>query len=231
MAAGGCHDRSMNPVVTWMEPPAAPVLDPAAVHVWRARTDRRAGVGEHLLDAAERARLAGITAPTQRQRFVAARCFVRQTLARYLGEAPEALRFDALPGGKPILAGADRGLCFNLSHTGNLALLAVAGFAVGVDVEALRPVPRCLAIARRVLPAADVAELEGLSGAMRERRFLELWTRFEARQKALGAGVFGQSADEATVSSRMSVPEDGHVGALAWMGAAEVPAIAYFGDA
>jgi hypothetical protein len=112
------------------------------------------------------------------------------------------------PGGKPRLdlppppaplpqaGGESTTLHFNLTHTGDLALLAVARREVGIDVEQHRLVRNAVAIARRMWPPTWAAELEALGEPARSTRFLELWTRFEAQQKACGHGMFGQRSGD-----------------------------------
>ena len=74
---------------------------------------------------------------------------------------------------------------FNLSHSGDVTLVAVARDSeVGVDVERIRPVIEMRAIARRWLGRDDMAD---------EREFLRAWTRHEAMLKALGVGLSGKA--------------------------------------
>ncbi|MEV0121287.1 4'-phosphopantetheinyl transferase superfamily protein [Streptomyces sp. NPDC050703] len=108
----------------------------------------------------------------------------RHVLGRRLGTAPGALRFSRGPWGKPEVAGAP-GLRHSLTHSGDLALLAVtaSGRAVGVDVETLRPDGDALRLARRFFPAA---ERDLVTGGAAGRVFTRLWTRKEACVKAAG---------------------------------------------
>ena len=104
-----------------------------------------------------------------------------EILARYLGRVPG--RFEKGPHGKPRLAGENGWLRFNLSHSGDVTLIAVArDVEVGVDVERIRPVIEMHAIARRWLGRDDIAD---------EREFFRAWTRHEAMVKALGVGLSG----------------------------------------
>ena len=45
----------------------------------------------------------------------------------------------------------------------------------------------------------DIAQLTALHGAARLERFFVLWTLFEARQKALGHGIFAPPAESASL--------------------------------
>lgn len=67
-----------------------------------------------------------------------ARWALREILGRYLGLPANELRFERSRHGKPRLASPEAELEFNLSHSGSLALVAVAGREVGVDVERIR---------------------------------------------------------------------------------------------
>ena len=72
---------------------------------------------------------------------------------------------------------------FNLSHSGDVTLIAVARDSeVGVDVERIRPVIEMHSIARRWLGRDDIAG---------EQEFFRAWTRHEAMVKALGVGLSG----------------------------------------
>jgi len=77
--------------------------------------------------------------------WASSRGFLRELLGRYLEHDPRELRFVLGAHGKPALlspggTGAVEDLRFNLSHSGDLALVAVsAGQEVGVDIERARP--------------------------------------------------------------------------------------------
>lgn len=122
-------------------------------------------------------------------------------LGRYLGLPAEALDFGVHPGGKPFLRHPRQTLEFNQSHSRGAALVAVAaGLAVGIDIEARRTVRDPLRLARRVMTGAEAALLAALRPDERAHRFLDLWTRMEARQKAVGRGIFREPVDPSEVS-------------------------------
>ncbi len=82
--------------------------------------------------------------------------------------------------GKPY---AENAPCFNLSHGGDYAVLAVGECTVGVDIE---PDNRenCR-VARRVMTPEELRWMEELPS----RRFPLLWTMKEAMSKAVGRGI------------------------------------------
>lgn len=163
------------------------------VEVWRIPLRPSAAGLERLvatLAPDERARAARLRGDHLATRFVAGRGAMRVILGGYLGRPAQALRFSVGEHGKPAVD--DPGpLRFNLSNSGDLALLAVArGCEVGVDLEAVRPVPDALAIARRMFSPAEQAALAACGEAGREAAFLRCWTRKEAFIKAQGGGVW-----------------------------------------
>ncbi|MFT4192632.1 MAG: 4'-phosphopantetheinyl transferase superfamily protein, partial [Comamonas sp.] len=113
----------------------------------------------------------------------------RLLLAGALSLPPGAARtvpLAALPGGKPVLAGAAAGrLHFSLSHSGGWAAIALADRPVGVDVEALAA-PDAALLAACATPAERqaIAQSDDPSAA-----FTALWTTREALLKAHGAGL------------------------------------------
>lgn len=177
----------------WVTPPPAPRPPaPGEVHVWRiplrppapAVAALRATLAPEERERADRFRMDHLTT-----RFVAGRGALRDILGRYLGTAPAALRFTAGPYGKPALDPPR--LPFNLSNSGDLALLAVAGAGdIGVDLEETRPVPEAVQIAERMFSAAEQRALIALPQEEREAAFLRIWTRKEAFIKAQGGGVW-----------------------------------------
>ncbi|WP_433856836.1 4'-phosphopantetheinyl transferase family protein [Streptomyces kronopolitis] len=124
--------------------------------------------------------------PDDRRRFVIAHGATRSLLGGCLGLPPERLCFTHGRWGKPALAGQPR-LCFNLSHSGELALLAVAARRpVGIDVERVRPADRSRS-AGRWFPTAEAEFVRTAAGPLQSAaRYARLWTRKEAWVKAAG---------------------------------------------
>jgi 4'-phosphopantetheinyl transferase len=81
-----------------------------------------------------------------------------------------------------------------------LALIAVArGRAVGVDIEAVRPLPELDLMIAEVCTQRERAALRALPDAERLVAFFEIWTRKEAVLKARGDGL-GASLDRVEVA-------------------------------
>ena len=128
-------------------------------------------------------------AQPERRRFVLSRIVLRHILARYHGTAPDAVPLAREAGGRPYVEGSDQ-LFFSLSHSGEIAVIAIATSPVGVDVERIRSIERAPAIARRVLHHDTVDILHALPAPLFDAAFLDAWTQREAHVKAVGGGLF-----------------------------------------
>jgi phosphopantetheinyl transferase len=144
-----------------------------ALHVWRARLDADEWPSAENLPRAERERAAAMRSADARRRWVAARWALRETLGRYLERDPAAIELRFGERGKPMLAESAGSLRFNLSHSGELALIAIGGEReVGIDVQLIGKRP------------AD---------------FYADWARHEAIAKCHGTGLWAPLPD-ATVA-------------------------------
>ena len=140
---------------------------------------------------AERVRQARFHFEADRRRHLVARALVRSVLSRYGATAPQDWLFSADANGRPRIANPPPGLAldFNLSHAGELAVLAVAADrAVGVDVESMARETDTDRLERYFAPA-ERAALAALPAAGRRQRFFELWTLKESYLKARGEGL------------------------------------------
>jgi 4'-phosphopantetheinyl transferase len=186
------------------------------VHIWRAALDDPGRPGPAGLPSAERERAARFLRERDARRWVASRWALRQVLGEYLGIPPTAVELEVEETGKPRLRGA-AGLEFSLSHSEDLALVAVAGRPVGVDIEAIRPGRDLQAIAERVLPGADVQDLRAAAEPEQAAVFYRAWTRYEARLKCCGAGIGGPGPTTPIAVKNLDVAP-GHAAAVAVAG-------------
>jgi 4'-phosphopantetheinyl transferase len=123
-----------------------------------------------------------------RENFSRARIALRLVLSRYLGLCADRIEFSYTKTGKPEIASS--GIFFNMSHSGNSALIAVALCPVGIDIELARDSKfEEEGIVKMVCHETERAELDMLSPVERRRLFYQLWTRKEAYYKAIGVGL------------------------------------------
>ena len=132
-----------------------------------------------------------------RRRFCLARGAMRMILGSYLELHPASLKFRYGSLGKPEIQTPAADLQFNLSHSGDLALLAVTCESpAGIDLEPVRARSNARGIAEKVF-SGDVREyLSKLEETEFETAFLQQWTLIEARVKVEGKGVFSQPGED-----------------------------------
>jgi 4'-phosphopantetheinyl transferase len=193
------------------------------VHVWYVDLALAADAVGRLavwLSEDERARASRFKFERDARRFLVARGALRALLGGYLGLAPHEVAFTYQPHGKPALDGVHAALGFNLSHSGEVAVIA-AGWdrAVGVDVELRRQLPDLAALAARSFAPRERTVLDALPETERPAAFFRCWTRKEAFIKATGQGL-AQPLDAFVVSLAPDEPArfldiDGDPGALA----------------
>ena len=151
-------------------------VDPSRMQAMRATFSQR-----------EEERFRSFATDALRFRWGAARGTLREVLGRALGCAPAGVEFRYGPHGKPRLAGTD--LRFNISHSGALAVIALARVEVGVDAELPRA-RRSDAIARRFYAPGEIERLFAEEDAVRRADgFFRLWTCKEAFLKVTGEGL------------------------------------------
>ncbi|HKW17009.1 MAG TPA: 4'-phosphopantetheinyl transferase superfamily protein [Terriglobales bacterium] len=178
----------------WNTPPSPIQLAPSEIHLWRvdlASSPTGNSPKEGLLSDDEIARAKKFHFGRDREAFVRARGALRCILARYVPYPPDKIRFFYQPNGKPELATAQNniGLNFNLSHSGDLAIIGVTlGRRIGVDVERYRNL-EFLEIARRYFSLSESRQLTALPPNELKENFFACWTRKEAFLKALGEGI------------------------------------------
>ena len=168
-----------------------PELHENAVHVWVAPIPAMpAPELWEVLSQDERDRASRFKFEEYRSRYVRARAVLRQILGSYLETAPAELQFIYPEDGKPSLKqGAAKRLKFNLSHSGDLALIGISNFEVGVDIEFIRPLAEQWQIAQLFFTQSEAEELEKYPEEVRSEAFYRCWTRKEALLKGWGCGI------------------------------------------
>ncbi|MFJ8860105.1 4'-phosphopantetheinyl transferase family protein [Streptomyces sp. NPDC102451] len=144
--------------------------------------------------------------------------------AMEFGVAPRALRVRHDGMRRPLLDGLGPGARISISHGRGLAAVAVTGLGpVGVDIEAVRPLP-ALRLARRWFVPEEAAWLRTLPERHRPAAYFWLWTHKEAMGKALGTGLArGGLLRPVPLPDRWPPPARTR---LRWDGTPSVPALA-----
>lgn len=126
-----------------------------------------------------------------RNRFIASHGFVRSVLSNYLNIPPNEIEYLKGEQGKPYLADSHQSnLQFNLSHTQDVAILAITKtVAVGIDVEHNDRKTDWQGICKRFFTEPEQKALFSLPDEQQGNAFFDLWTRKEAYMKVLGTGL------------------------------------------
>jgi len=168
-----------------------PILRSREVHLWWWNLSSVWGHPDprEVLSEAELARAARLRPYDIQRRWVVGRIWLRTVLARYLGCNPAALVFRYGAGGKPHLDGPFSGLGFNLSHSGDHALLAVAETSLGIDIEEIGSEPPPADLLEEVFGIREVRVFHAAREDRRASLFARGWTRKEALLKVFGEGL------------------------------------------
>jgi 4'-phosphopantetheinyl transferase len=174
--------------------------DPSALEVWRIdlRADAELPPGmpalsalRTLLDEGELKRADRYLVEAPARQFIRTRAALRRLLALRLGEDPRVLQFEVGKHGKPRLQ--DGRLAFNVSHSGDYALIVVGppqwGEDLGVDLEWMKPTRRLLGLAQRFFAPPEAKAFARVDASAREELFYRLWTLKEAYLKSCGTGL------------------------------------------
>ena len=188
------------PGTAWPQAPSPPAFPTGRVDIWRVCLDEPAKAFSEtsILSSDEIARASRFHFEKDRIHFTRCRSALRTLLAGYLAIPAAEIRFEYLSSGKPQLAAEQnpRALQFNVSHSANMALIAVGSeHRVGVDIEKIRSDVDTALLAERFFSLRERAGLQALPDHLRVPGFFACWTRKEAFLKATGNGLSFPLAD------------------------------------
>lgn len=194
--------------------------DIAVIHVDLIPHQEREAEAFAQLDGNERSRWQRFQSPAAQRRYGLCRAALRAALCRQIGCPNESLAFKAAEHGKPfaLVDGLPASISFNVSHSGNHGLIAVAPRGrLGVDVEERAPRRNLENLIEGVFSPRERAELESLDGCQQLHMFFRFWTIKEALVKAHGKGLSMEVAE-------LEIPEDMRRGAARSIGRfAQIP--------
>ncbi len=197
----------------WTDANTAEFISETEIHVWKITLFDPGPDEVNILSENEIKRSDGFKNKMARTTYLCSRLVMRMLFSSYLKQPAVELKFNTTPQGKPFLDGGSTNLKFNLSHSGNLVLLAVSpSIELGIDLEKHRTLPDWEKIAHKVFDANWIQQLKQHQHP--EKAFISRWTEFEARQKLQGAGIFGQRTGSAKPVSTTRLKIDGHAASL-----------------
>jgi len=174
-------------------PGPVPELKKGAIHVWQISTALEPGfTGElrKIMSPEECERAGRFFFERDRRAFSVCRGLLRILLGLYTQEPASGIEFTFGPQGKPALKTPTSDVRFNVSHSGELAMLAFAlGRDIGLDVEIKRSDVDFADLARSSFSPAERFAVTALPAHEQARLFYEYWTCKEACIKADGRGM------------------------------------------
>lgn len=215
------------------------------IHLWiiDCRRDLASLRQERALLSQEEIRLMQSFRHTRDQsRFAARHAGLRSILSRYLDLAADQVAYSRGAQGKLYLPAPSppHNLSFNLSHSAELALVAVCrNREIGVDIEKVDPGFDVEAFAHYVCSDTEKAALQRIPSDQ-VRAFFRIWTRKEALLKAVGTGLVDDLRtvhaldDEVAVESQSAVATwriqtlelaPGYIASVSFAAGAEQPAM------
>ena len=186
-------------IMTWQSPPQTLIIDVGELHLWRFElncTLQSLAINRSLLNDEEQHRADRLLDRQKKNQFIVSRAGLRRILAGYLDSDPKQVFFRHNQSGKPFLAASHCSILnFNLSHSGQWAVLAVTkGIRVGVDIEFIDTSIDYQQLATHYFDTREMESLSRYTPARQRRGFCRLWTQKESVLKKVGSG-FSQSTN------------------------------------
>lgn len=194
--------------ICWNKGTAEAFTLTGSIHVWRLQISQNLTLLtdlQALLDNTEKERARQYHHQKDTARFILARGTLRCLLGRYLDQRPDGLQLALGPSKKPFIqnAGPD-GIHYNMSHSGDWILIAVANSEVGIDLEKADPNFKFGEILESCF---SLLEIRNMASNAQERDCYKLWTRKEALLKSTGKGIDNDLLNVPSLDGRHSVEQ------------------------
>jgi 4'-phosphopantetheinyl transferase len=169
-----------------------PRFDDNQVHLWLTDWTKVQLPPRTVLSVDEQDRLKETNAVGKANEFQHTRTFLRNLLSAYTGVPAGDLKIAENDDGKPHLTDPAQPLKFNLSHSGNMALIGtlsdwhLPGVQIGVDVATVDPEVNWRARAPFELAPVEIGYLKSLPANRAAREYYRIWAIKEAVFKANG---------------------------------------------
>jgi 4'-phosphopantetheinyl transferase len=177
-------------------------------------TEQPASITQYwpMLNDDEQARAQQFKLKTRQDLFVLSRGLLRKLLAETVHDQPQQIRLANGQYGKPYCLDYPE-LAFNLSHTGNHLMLAIArNCQLGVDIELIKPRLNLPGLVGKCFSNTEADYWHQLSEQDQLAEFYRFWTGKEAFVKATGRGIsLGMQHCELSVNSAsgfITIPEE-----------------------
>lgn len=179
----------------WQSQDADKTLDNNEIHIWLSYLNMHEARLKHLyplLSNAEKERSERFKFYKHRKSYIASHGFLHTALGYYINTPANEIEFSQGEQGKPSIAEKQNSenIQFNLSHSGNLAILAICkNHQLGIDIECSNRQADWAGIARRFFTKHEQQDFFQLDEKSQEAAFYKIWTRKEAHMKVTGKGL------------------------------------------
>lgn len=165
------------------------------VHIWLSYLNVHQARLKHLyplLSDEEKERSERFKFYKHRKLFIASHGFLHATLCRYIGTPENGIQFSYAKYGKPSIIDNqnNENIQFNMSHSANLAILAVCkNHQLGIDIEFAERKTDWQGIIKRFYTDNEQEKLLSLPEDIQKETFFKIWTRKEAHMKITAQGL------------------------------------------
>jgi len=172
------------------------MLNENEVHIWLNYLNVHEARIKHLyplLSDVERERSERFKFYKHRKAFIASHGFLHSVLAYYIDCDADEIEFTQGEFGKPSLIQQQNphNIQFNLSHSNNIAMLAVCKqHSLGIDVEYAERKTDWAGISKRFFTKNEQQQLFSLKEDEQKKAFFQIWTRKEAHMKVTAKGLY-----------------------------------------
>lgn len=166
------------------------ILSPKRIDIWQYPLNQEVEDAFNILNDEEKTRAKRFYFNKHQRRFIISHAILRLILARYLqNKNPNSIEFSKNKYNKPELKNNPSNLQFNLSHSGEWALLAVGQeYPLGVDIEIFSN-REYIDLAKTAFSKSEILALEKTNKKALALTFFRIWSQKEAFIKACGLGL------------------------------------------
>ncbi|MEO5570670.1 MAG: 4'-phosphopantetheinyl transferase superfamily protein [Bacteroidia bacterium] len=180
-----CKDISE---IKWQQTPSF-ILN-KSIHIWLAHVQTDPRLISELkksLSEDELRRSDRFAFEKDRNQFITAHVTVRTILAKYVDTTPAQIQFKKTAYRKPFISQPLTMIKFNISHSENKILIAVAENEIGVDIEKVKDSFEFNQLSKTYFSEKEQREIA--TSANQKETFYKFWTRKESVLKATGMGI------------------------------------------
>jgi len=157
------------------------------VDVWKVQVEDYQLIPQNILIQDEQLKASRFLHGKDRASFLVRRTALRILLNRYTDIPASEIEFIAGKNKKPELRSDSNKIRFNVSHSGELILIAISGTEIGVDIERIESGFNYSDILKHAFNEQEINRIEEATDS--REVFFKLWTRKEALCKASSKGL------------------------------------------